>query len=608
VDTLQRLSDAGGRNRSDPTVITLDGGPLSFDERTFQAALRKGKARLLIHEFTRNAGGRSIFFAAEEPPSLPWHPTGNAAGIFAGGEIKGRYRRAAYEGYVGDPVRLLRALLGSSTTGAQYAGAKANATAPDEKIVDNDREQLEEVVRKQVEQYSSAYEQQTSQFIKGFELSTPSVEALRVALSLMSDKDGKTTFDDFLTIVDSNTTVDVHDPATNEIEPMLEPMKKNVVDYFARWHEVAGGNGGAPKVAEYKAILAQMVNDLAPVKEALPGEATKKEAVKEGDPPTAGGNGPAGDTLELALTPTGRLVLKDLSSVAGAYPAMIRGWVKASGLPSDQQGPFLAPLTRVSTIGRQNIQSVVWAMFRRDFLPDLERVSALFPFDPAASEEVTPEDLTKLFHPREGRIYDLFRRYLEPLSQMDGNGGFRSLPSVQQSLDLPAGMYRIVNAVAGLSARLWDAKGKPRPLRYHLRTVPLGRGPSETSALTLVQLKVGSGLLSNFNQKPTTTSLDLDWTTPSTSQVSAQLTNTESKEKSDPEPILTEASCFSFLRLLRKAKPQSSPPGQPAGVRRYAWEIVTESGAKLRAELVVEDESPWETFALGKAVKDVVKR
>ncbi|WP_438022121.1 hypothetical protein [Sorangium sp. So ce233] len=64
-------------------------------------------------------------------------------------------------------------------------------------------------------------------------------------------------------------------------------------------------------------------------------------------------------------------------------------------------------------------------------------------------------------------------------------------------------MYRIVNAVAVLSARLWDAGGEPRPLAYQLVTTPLAKAPSDRLALTLVRLDAGDGSLFNFNQKPT---------------------------------------------------------------------------------------------------------
>lgn len=603
VRRLQDLSDEGRHGDDEAKHIALGDSKLDFNEGAWAAVIRKSKASLLVQDFMHNAAQRSVFFGATSDGLAPavWNPAGDAAAIFTGRSVlEGRYTAAAYEAHVRKPVLGLRALLSAPKAAKQGAGAQGDKQDAEALVSEQDQAQLEEFVRRGVAEYANEYDQQASRFVKGFTLTAPSVEALRVALAQMSDKAGRTTFDDFLRIVDQNTTLDVRALEAKEEEPMLAPMKK-VVEDFAHWHEVVDGNGAAPRIVQYKEILGRMLGDLEG-QAASPEEATGKAPAKDAAPPAEGGEKAPGETLEQALTPTGRLVLKDLSRDAGAYPALIRGWIRTSGLPQDQQGPFLAPITHISTIGRQDIQSVVWRVFRRDFMPELQRVAALFPFDPAAEEEVTPQQLVELFHPKEGRVYDLFRRYMEPLSQVDSKSGFRSLPSVRQSLALPEKMYPIVNAVGVLSARLWDDKGKPLPLRYTVATVPLGRGPSETNALTLVYFNVGSGSLFNFNQKPTTRALSLDWSVPSTSQVGVQLTNTESREKTDPDPVVVEGSCFSFLRLLRKAKQPPSPVSQPAGARLYTWDIPVAGGDKVRAQLVLE-EDPWETFALGKAVR-----
>ncbi|WP_437594399.1 type VI secretion protein IcmF/TssM N-terminal domain-containing protein [Sorangium sp. So ce1000] len=582
-------------------LISLGSGVLVFDEGEWAAVMRDSKASLLISAFTRVDSQRSIFFGtSEELQPVAWNPSSGAETIFSGRSvIDGRYTRAAYETRVRDLVLRLRDLLGDLEAGEQAAKVGEEEV----KARKRDQAQLVEFVGGQVERYADEYRQQTARFVQGFKLSAPSVEALRVALALMSDKGGGTTFDDFLRTVDHNVILDVQNPETKADEPMLAPMRR-VSEGFARWHEVVDGAGAAPRGAQYKAILEQMLKDLGPASDAAPAGDTKEAAVK--DAPAEGGE-KGGETLEQALEPSGRIVLASLRSDAGAYPALIRGWIKGTELPREQQDPFLAPLTQLSSLGQRDIQSVVERVFRKDFLPDLTRVVARFPFDPAAPEEVTPGELIELFHPKTGRIYDLFRRYLEPLSQVDGDSGFRMRPSVRESLRLPEEMYRLINAAGLLSARLWDEKGKPRPLLYRLATVPIGSAPRDKSALTLVYFNVGAGALFNFNQKPTAKTLELDWTKASSSQVGVQLTDVESKENSFPQPIVADGSYFSFLRLLRKAQQPPSPVKQPASAQLYTWEIPLEGGPAVRAQLVVMD-NPWAMFTLGKAVSAVTSR
>ncbi|EYF05023.1 type VI secretion protein IcmF/TssM N-terminal domain-containing protein [Chondromyces apiculatus] len=605
VSSLESLYAKRPREE-DPWIIVLRGEGLVFEEHEWIAVIRDSKASLLIGAFIRyDALRSSIFFRAtgDEPQPVAWNPAGDGASVFQGRSvIQGRYTRAAYDARVRGPVLRLRDLLDDLDASKQPSKIDAQEVKVDQQKAKDrkqDADQLVDFVRSQVERYAAEYHQQTAGFVQGFALVTPSDEALRVALALMSDKGGGTTFDDFLRIVDGNVNLNVLDPSTRGDEPMLAPMKK-LADQFGRWHEVVDGGAAAPKVTQYKAILDQMLKDLGASQAAAPAEAPK-EAASPAAATGGGGGGKTDETLEQALAPSGRLALANLRGDAGAYAALIRDWIKGTGLPQEQQGPFLAPLARVSSIGQRDIEGVVGRVFRRDLLPDLERVVTKFPFDPAATEEVSPEELTALFHPKDGRVYDVFRRYLEPVSQVDGSHGFALRPSLQARLTMPEGMYRILNAAGVISARLWDEKGKPRPLSYQLSTVPLGSAPRDGDALTLVYVKVGSESLFNFNQKPTEKVLAVDWTTPSTALVGVQLTDVASKETSFPPPLAVEGAHFSLLRLLRKAQQPPATLKQAAPAQLYTWEIRPISSSPVQAQVVVAG-NPWETFTIGKAV------
>lgn len=589
-DVVSRLEGLYARPSGsvEPRVIQFADEAMIFEESAWASFITDRRAALHIDDLVRRGEKHSIFFDRNERlPAVAWNPSSGAETIFSGRSvINGPYTRAAYESHVRGPVLRLRKLLRTMEAGDREVIASGHLVEPRRL----DRRKIEESVTRQVEQYANGVIREAERFVQGFSLSASSIEALRIALALMSDKAGGTTFDDFLQIVDDNATVDIEDPDTRAEEPMLAPMKR-VSERFARWHEVVDGAGASPRITQYKEILARMLKDLEAADEEG-AEAAGLEGAATASAATAGA-----ETLEQALAPPGRLVLAGLKSDKGAYASLIRGWIKLVQLPKEHQGPFLTPLAPLSSIGRSDIQSVVSRAFQRDIMSDLERVVALFPFDPGASEEVTPEELTALFHPKSGRVYDVFRRYLEPLSQVEGSGGFRVRPSVQESVALPDKVYRVINAAGVLSARLWDEEGKPRPLRYRLTPVPFGSATHEGSAPTLVYLNVGPASLFNFNQKPATTTLELDWTAASSSSVGVQLTDGKTKEDTHLLEIAADESCFSFLRLLRKAAQPPTHVKEPAAGRLYTWQIPLEGGQTARAQVVVVDD-PWETFSL----------
>jgi len=301
-----------------------------------------------------------------------------------------------------------------------------------------------------------------------------------------------------------------------------------------------------------------------------------------------------------SLTAQGRIYLASVLGDKAAYTGMIRRWIQGAGLPQDQQKPFLAPIGKIQDEGRTDVQNTLRVAFRTELMPELERITVRFPFDKSAKDDVTPDELSDLLHPKDGKVFAFFRRYLEPISDIDERG-FHPKRSVKESVTLPKGMYNVINSAAYLSGQLWDEKGKPRQLKYRLATVPFGRGPSEKTTLTLVYVNVADGSLFNFNQRSTGKTLSIDWNRPGSSQVGVQLTEVESKDNVFPRPVTVSGSSFSFLHLLMAALQPPSAVKEPPDAQLYAWLIAGEGVPKVRAELVVEDD-PWQMWTLGDAV------
>jgi hypothetical protein len=94
--------------------------------------------------------------------------------------------------------------------------------------------------------------------------------------------------------------------------------------------------------------------------------------------------------------------------------------------------------------------------------------------------------------------------------------------------------------------------------------------------------------------------VEVDWTKENDSQVGIQLTDLDSKEKTNPDPVAVQGLNWSFLHLLTYAK--TAPAKHPANATLYTWSIPhNPRGAATAARFVVVGD-PWAPFALGKAV------
>ncbi len=517
------------------TVIALNvgGEEHKFDGKRWAELIRDTQQSELINEFLRpRAGDGSIFFAPggeREIRPVSLNATNNGSAIFVGSAtIEGQFTRDGYEKIVRSPVvQLFEAL------------EKA-------KIRPEQRSALEDVVRTQVRRYGAEYKIQLVRFFRSFGIATPSQEALRVALAQMAES--QSPFTHFVTTIDRQVDVPVD-------TPMLEPMKGEL-DEFAVWHRLVDASSGSPEVAKYRAILAQMLADLGPPAEG-PAAAPEKASPSE--------------TLETALTSGGRLALVDLRGEKGSYAGLIRKWLASVQLPASQQGPFLAPIDQLDKLGRTDIEQVIQRVWDRDIVADLSRITQKFPFDQAATNEVTANELDPLINPQSGRVFDVFRRYIEPISEVPDGGAFRQRAALRGKISVPPNLYALVNGVGVLASHLYDATGKPRPLSLRIATVPFEHGQNARTALTLVYLNIGEASILNFNQKPGVTTVRFDWTREQVSQVGVQLTNLDTQENLYPDPIATPSSPWSILRLLNAA--QSAATKQPPGGIVYSWDV-----------------------------------
>lgn len=554
--------------------ISLDGTELRLPTRQWEQILRDSSAQQSVESFLNVAADQEIFFGPEASASLSpvrWNPNGDGAAVFVGhGVLDGRYTKVAYDKHVSEVVQRLQAVLAKATLSADVRLA------------------LTVAVSDQVARYAARYREEALRFTQSFDVQAGSQEGLRVALAQMTSD--VSAFNDFLVAVDRNTRLAAPTPLLSGVR--VEMMT------FESWHQAVDGGGNAPELGKYKAILGQLLVDL--------GSASASAPLPEAAGPAPPSADTSADTLEEALTPAGRLYLAALRGDKGSYAGLVETWLTSVHMPDNQRKAFRAPLRRLAELGRADIERTLRRVWQVEMQPSLQRLAMEFPFNRAAAEEASPQELRDLFHPKEGRFFDLFRRYVEPIAELSGRSGFRPRAAVAHAVSLPPGLFQAANAAAALSSRLWDESGNPLPLELRISTVPFERGAQprregdqgRKAVLTLMHLSAGEGSVFNFNQQPSLVTVAFDWTKDHRSQVGVQLTDVATKESSFPAPVVSRGTYWSFHHLLLRARdlPVKSPPA----ARLYTWHVWYQPdagpGEMIPVRFVVVND-PWEPFA-----------
>ena len=558
-------------------TVPLGAQQYAFDTKKWSNVLRNSRQTEQIMLFLhRRLAGASIFFGPDADAQLrpvAWNADNDGTSMFLGkAEIEARYTRAAFDKYVLDPI------------------VKTSDTLDKASVPDDVKRSLAELVKDQVTAYADEYRRQTVRFYRSFGIHAGSPQELRVVLSQMVADSSP--FANFLTAVDRQVGV-----ATGH--PWLAPMDDGLAD-FAVLHKVIDASAGAPELQKYKEILHQLLTDLGP-----PTTAADSTAAPASVPGAAADTKP---TLESALSPAGVLTLKSVRGEKGSYTGMVRDWIASVQIPEVQQRPFLLPTEQLIAIGLREIEREVARDWGRDAMAGLPGLVDKFPFNKESTDEARPEELEAFFEPTKGTFFDAFRRDFEPVSDFSDGKSFRELPALRGRINFPHGMYATVNAVAAVSSRLYDPKGKTKTFDVRIGTVPFEHVTnvpnSGGAALTLAYLTVGDTTIFNFNQKPGITTVHWDWTRELACQVGVQLTDVDTRDNKFPTPLAVEASHFSLFRLLAMAS-EAKPVKSDATTVVYSWNPGTEKEGGARAKFATFGD-PLDVFtALARQVKAI---
>lgn len=558
-----------------PVELEFERTKYVVDAKQWSEAQKDGRAAVLIDHFlAATASQDSIFFThtmESDLRSLVWNPLATEISIFGGpARFSARYTKVAFDTHVKKEVERLVDIVDALHLPSSY------------------RERLFRQVTHDVSVYASHYHDEATRFLHGYRVRAEGPEALRVALGEIARE--RSSFDDFVLTLAENTwfgedSIPSSDGqagadksaspkaadggVTNEAHRLLAPLYDEL-SAFGSWHAVAQEG----ELKKYKEMAKQLLSDLAPA------DASAAKAPSAKEPALAG-----------ALSPAGKVTLGSLREAKGSYLALVRDWVAGAGLNSEQAAPFLMPFQELSSIGESDIESVIARTWADDVAPLVRAISAKFPFNRGAEESASAEEVTAMFHPQEGRLFSLFRDYIEPVVTTGSSGASSA------RVRLPADLQATLSAAKVLSERLWDEKGSPRKLEIQLTPVPFQRASGAVVVPTMVYLNVGEQSVFNFNQAPQASRIVVDWTRDEPAQLGLQVTDTNSAEQSFPAPVMVEGPYWRLLRLLRKGT--TTRVRTPVEGELHEWQLGVDGarGTTIRAGFVVQGD-PFQGFNL----------
>lgn len=552
--------------------------PFTFEPRRWKSLIRQSSAHELVQRFLSLSGQRdSIFFSGDEAlTDLEMRPGDNGYVLFTGKAIiQGPYTREAFTKRVVDVL-------------AKYAALDGKLSSQEDRIA------MKHLLDGEVFRYAQKYQAQVDNYYGAFKVQARSKEELQLLLRQMLEPGSP--FNELLRLVRDNTLMEV--PAS-PLGLMLAPMQV-VRDRYAPLHNLLADD--QKLLAPYRSMLEQIRQSLT-VATAPPEAAATPDAADETAPApdTKTAATPDAETAATAsplhglkdeLSPVGLMTLAMMRpETKGDYDELLWAWLGKLKLDQQLAGPFVAPLNALRTVGREEIGSTVSRLWRQHLLVSLADVQYAFPFNPESQEDVTPQQLEALFHPKKGRFHQQVRQYIQPIAVRRGED-WRKLPF---PLAIPREVFPTISNVERLSRTLWKDDGTPQPLQFSIASVPFKPSAPGMPLLSLVYLHTGADSLLNFNQQPAYRVIGMDWTRPRQARLSIELLDPVTGAKTYPPALLSDISPWCLLRLLRRATQNGTT---------WSWNVPlgpVQNGARKGPGVEVEfqlAEDPWRPFAL----------
>jgi hypothetical protein len=554
---LKKIEDAARFKIESQTTtmnFTLDGNNFSYTSTQWRELVRRSHIAIMLKNIVdshKKTDGWAFFSSPSSYPNLELNFSNNGDALFAGkAQIDGRLTAEAFEKDVKPTVMALSGLISKLPVDA------------------NEKKHFSDFVLTHLRTYTNNYASAYWNYFRQFQVRINSVWELNYALEQIQQPNSPLL--QTLVQIKNNTGINL------TTSPHFQPFAQKLMGFGFIQRMMAEKDGVYPEFQKYQFIMAQLQTDL---------NSKEPYAPKKTDGDTA--------LIKGVITPMGRAAWGMLLNEDGSYAKLVKDWLQNSGIPSNWQQPFFAPVQKVAELGTAEIKTTIDGLWNDIWNTNVTPLLTQFPFLPSAGldKELLPEDLIRVFHPKQGAFWLTFHRYLAPLCSFSNEVWFKR-PELSDSLTLPKNTFERLNAVQKLTSRLWDDQGAPKPLQVSVKPglLPIYdpiRIPN-APLVALTYLREGSVSVLGFNQQAAWQKLALQWWTSQPAEVGMKFRQTEEPTQAYNNLNIAE-SRWNFFRLLQQSK--------ATGKNHYQWSVTHPDFPQqpLNIEFIFQSD-PWAMF------------
>jgi hypothetical protein len=407
----------------------------------------------------------------------------------------------------------------------------------------NEKKRFNEFIFKNFEVYSDEYVSAYLNYFKQFQVNIDSIWGINYVIDDIQKSNSQ--LQDVLIDIKTNTKLNLPD------DPYFRSFAQKLAVFRFIHQLMEDKNGVYPRFQKYQSMMSQMQHEINSQEDYIP-----KKTEENGD-------------LKAALPSIGRVAWAMDMNEEGSYLKLVQNWLQSEGIQDAWQQPFLAPVQKVKEFGTNEINKMVnyiWSdIWDSNVLPLLSK----FPFSTNAGldKELNIDDLTRIFHPKQGEFWNTFGRYLAPMYRLN-NGVWVRRQELNKSVVLPANLTERLNAIARLTNNLWNEQGNPKPLELLVKPglLPTFDNQQMPNAplVALTYLRKGGGSVLGFNQQSEWQKFYVEWW-----KIEPTIVGMEFRRDNDPDRAYADLSVsdsnWSLFRLLHQ--------GRIISGQRYFWSV-----------------------------------
>lgn len=360
----------------------------------------------------------------------------------------------------------------------------------------------------------------------------------------------------------------------------FQPMRDRLLDFGFLEALMQGQAGIFPQLQRYFAILAGLSDKLNVQSEPTP-EKSEKTLINT--------NG-----LLRLMSPMGRQAFEMFQGVDGNPIAMTRAWLQEMMIPEVLAPVFMEPVLKTRDYGLIDINSAIAGSWEKIWTIHIQPMLGLFPFDRSRPDvDVSPDQLIAQIHPATGSFWQALRSTFGFVLLVNENQ-WMFQPGLSDSLQFPDSMLSRINAVAALTATLWNKNLQPESGKLwaqpgFLPPLPDVEKDPESPVAQLLFLRCGSSSVLGFNQQSQWQEIGIDWWQKGAATVGLEFQESGQQNKQYGSVDIDRQN-WPLLRLLSRAN-------KTRGLE-YTWSIVLPRHPERSYPVTIRFRTdPFEPFA-----------